>query len=269
MPYTKEYLRLFETYKQQPKLVSSLSDEQLSVLDKQVLYRKRLKGYLRQLRNDVRQEIARRVSQRLDEKKARELYNKLTYRFHMIEIFWKDIIDGPDGRATGKLKLYQRQFGLCMNDMTVIPTGIYTVNALINSYNKCNHLNTNEHFCSLYTHAASEVIFKALAKGVTFDIPDFAKLLYTNIRTVKTTKLENNLLLSYHIRHAMVDPQTSYEEAGVSPLVFVQPVSTRVKRAWHMVLEDLNVNYENIPLPFTRVLTLDEAKERYPELQNK
>ena len=251
--------RLFKLYTQDPSIVADVSDRTLKTIEK-ALFRKRLKGQRAQFRDDVRNEIANREYQIRVVKKADELENALRVFFCAKEVLWKNIRDGSPGLATKKLKMYGRMIGLAVNDMSNIPTNIWTIDALTNQVRGKGSLNTDEHFYSLYANAGPDMIFEALAKDIKFDI------VYKYNQTVKATVAENNQLGVHHRKHKMIDPEISYDLARVSQLVMFEQKPTLIKLAWHELFRRWERDPE-IKVPFSNVISLEEAAIIRPELE--
>ena len=256
----------YKRYLEDKNYLSDLVEEELEAINKS-LFRKRLKGTEALYRDDVRAELASREYQIRVQKKSRDLLNTLRVIFCAKEALWKNIRDGDPGLATKKLYDYGRMIGLRVNDMSNIPTNIWTTNALLNLVNGKSKLNTDEHFYSLYANAGPDMIFAALEKDIRFDIDDLGFLVYKYNQTIKATCQENNVLGVYHRNNKMIDPETSYREVGVSQLVMFPQKNTLIKDAWHLLFEQWELDPNDIEVPFSNVITLEEAAELHPELK--
>lgn len=259
--------RIYELYKLDPSYVSKLSVLTLETIDKS-LFRRRLKGTEAQYRDDIRAEIANRQHQERIEKKAKDILLDLSVMFCAKEVLWKNIRDGKPGMANRKLKKYGRMIGLAVNDMSNIPTNIWTMSALLNLVNGNTKFNTDEHFYSLYANAGPDMFYDALAKDIDFNIHDLGRLVYKYNQTIKSTVQENNDLGVYHRSHAMVDPQTSYEACSIDQLVLFEQKPTIIKEAWHHLFrEEWYMDPNEIQPPFSNIMTLEEAAILHPELK--
>ena len=258
--------RIYELYKLDPSYVSKLSVLTLETIDKS-LFRKRLKGIEAQYRDDIRSELSKREYQERVKKKANDILLDLSVMFCAKEVLWKNIRDGKPGLATRKLKKYGRMIGLAVNDMSNIPTNIWTMDALLNLADGKINLNTDEHFYSLYANAGPDMFYDALAKDISFDIPDLGRLVYKYNQTLKSTIQENNILGVYHRRNAMIDPQTSYNECGITQLVLFKQKSTIIKDAWRVIFENWEMDPDDIQPPFSNVISLEDAAILRPELE--
>lgn len=256
----------YKKYLEDKNYLSELLVEDLEAINKG-LFRKRLKGTEAEFRDAVRAEIANREYQIRVQKKSRDLLNTLRVIFCAKEALWKNIRDGDPGLATKKLYDYGRMIGLRVNDMSNIPTNIWTTAALLNLVNGKAKLNTDEHFYSLYANAGPDMIFAALEKDIRFDIDDLGFLVYKYNQTIKATCQENNVLGVYHRNNKMIDPETSYREVGVSQLVMFPQKNTLIKDAWHLLFEQWELDPNDIEVPFSNVITLEEAAEMHPELK--
>jgi hypothetical protein len=256
----------YKKYLEDKNYLSGLLVEDLETINKS-LFRKRLKGTEAQFRDDVRAELTNREYQIRVQKKSRDLLNTLRVIFCAKEALWKNIRDGDPGLATKKLYDYGRMIGLRVNDMSNIPTNIWTTAALLNLVNGKAKLNTDEHFYSLYANAGPDMIFAALEKDIRFDIDDLGFLVYKYNQTIKATCQENNVLGVYHRNNKMIDPETSYREVGVSQLVMFPQKNTLIKDAWHLLFEQWELDPNDIEVPFSNVITLEKAAEMHPELK--
>lgn len=260
------HLNLFRYYLLTGELEQGCSNSEIEDVLKKILFMKRPSDSIRRFRDLCKSELDRRSVYALDVKKKEEIQRKLGHAYHLMEIMWKDIENTRDGRKTSKFEFYQRIIGLVVNDLPQIKTGLYSVNALMNKLSNKDNLNTDEHFYSLYANASAEMILTGLEMRLNFNIDDFARMVYSFNQTVRTTVKENMLLANYHREHTMISPQESYDAVGVSELIIVEKTSTRVQRAYELLLNELEVDYSDLKPPF-RTITLEEAFEKYPELK--
>lgn len=246
------------------QLASALNDTQLNQANDS-LYRKQLKGNMKLFRNALRDEIVYRAYRKRVELRALQLRYDLGDWFDIKEALWKMLRDSKH-RQNKKLPKVGRIMGQIQYDFSPLSTNLFSVDAVLNIVRNRTKLNTDEHCYSLHANAGPEGFYLALEKDIKFDIPDLAKMIYKNIQTVKTTVNENILLSVYHRSNKMVNPQVSYTEVGISPLVHIPHKNSFMKDAWINALEYYEVDHTEICHPFTSVLTLDQAIELYPEI---
>jgi len=264
-------LDIIEAYQDRPDIISHLKNVDLAAVKKELHNKRNLPEYKFNCRMACQEEIEQRKAlKRKHEtarKKATEIHERLSYQFTVFEGYWKSIENGPSNRREGKIKDNRRAIGQRLYDFTAIPTNLWSVQALINNRNKQENLNVEEHFYSLHANAGQRMLREALAKGIKYDINDYARAVYTYIHIVKTTASENNQLGVYHKPNEMIDPQTSYTACGITPLIYVPKPPTSIQLAWQYLLEELSVDFSKITHPFTNVITVEQAEEWYPTLK--
>ena len=269
--FKQHWIDLFIYYEEDPTMVSRLTFDELEAIVGRILFNKRnLSDSVKQFRADCQKELERRKANIKKHESAlikKEIIRDiLSYQFTVIEDYWKSIEYGPVDRREGKVKDNRRSIGQRMYDHAKLHTGLWSPQALINYKNGKGHLNTEEHFYSLSATAGRLILQEALAKGIRWDIHDLAKAVYTYTHVNWTTKEENAKLGHYHRKNIMISPEESYKACGVEPLIYV-PISPSIMLlGWQYLLKDLRVDYSKITHPFTNVISLKTAEERYPKI---
>ena len=217
-----------------------------------------------------REEIARRD--------VVKLQNALGRLFDLVGDSWKRIDrlhDKEPQNVAKEIKAAGRVVGLSVNDLPVVQTQMYTIEALRNiiKYKSANHNKAkicDEHFWSLYTFGGPEIIRMALAHQINWNIAHLVQDVYGYNQTAKTTKEENLRLSEYHKTNDLETPQVSYTAAEVSPLVYCpKPMESKVMMMWRFMHGLVELDYVRSPhKPFDDCLMLDEAIEAYPDLKN-
>ena len=217
-----------------------------------------------------REEIARR-----DVVKLQDALGRL---FDIVDDSWKRIDrlhDKEPQNVAKEIKAAGRIVGLSVNDLPVVQTQMYTIEALRNiiKYKSANHNKAkicDEHFWSLYTYGGPEIVRMALAQQINWNIAHLVQDVYGYNQTAKTTKDENLRLSEYHKTNDLETPQVSYTAAEVSPLVYCpKPMESKVMMMWRFMHGIVDLNYVRSPhKPFEVCYMLDEAIEAYPDLKN-
>lgn len=244
--------------------LSSLSDIQLNEVNDS-LFRKHLNGDMKLFRSAIRDEIAAREYKIRIDLRALQLRYDLGDWFDIHKALWMMLRDSKH-RQNKKLPKVGRIMGQIQYDFSPLATNLFSADAALNIVRGQPELNTDEHCYSLSANAGPEGFLLALKKDLTFNISDLAKMIYKNIQTVKTTIKENLLLSVYHRNNNMIDPQISYTEVDIPPLIHIPQKNTFMKDTWICALEHYEVDHTKIRHPFTTVLTLDEAIKLYPKL---
>jgi len=151
---------------------------------------------------------------------------------------------------------------------------LYSINALksICKHRTADHAGAmivDEHFWSLYTYAGPRILELALEHDLKWDIDHLTEAAFGFNQTAKTTVKENNQLSTYHKNNDLINPQTSYDAAGVSELVYCpRLMEEEVMMKWRFMHDIVGLDYEKTPhKPFRTILTLDEAIEKYPDIK--
>ena len=266
------WLEYFDYYENDPTMVSRLSLEELETIVGRILFNKRnLLPHIKQMRVDCQKELEHRranIKKRESAQVKKEvLYDRISIQYDVVEKYWKSIENGPEHRRDLKVKDYRRSIGQRMYDHPKLHTGYWSSQAYINFCNGKHHLNTEEHYYSLHATAGRRILQEALAKGIKYNIHDFARAVYAYTHVNWTTKEENIVLGKYHGANEMVSPEDSYKACGIGPLIYIPNEPTVMALAWRYLLEDLGVDYRKITPPFTNVISLKTAEEWYPDIK--
>lgn len=279
---------IFEEYKTGTP-VEKIDDESLDAITG-ILHKRLIKDdALYQFREEVRRELNRRraVERRIARIRSAmvpTLHNKLVCAYDITNFLHLKLIEkmkrgDPQEDIEDYLRDAGRTVGSKLYDLPSIQTGLYSVDALRNiqrvkTPKDKRAKNTNEHFFSLYANAGPFILRKAIMKtleddDVSYTFKLFVRMVSRLNQTIKTTTDENNRLQKFHSFNTMIGVQHSYENASVSPLVDCGiNEQSEIYLKWLYMCET-----QGLPLKidagkhFKRILSLDEAIEKYPELE--
>ena len=270
-------LTIFDKYQNDPSIVNTIELPTIQHIHDILRGKHLIDGSVKQLRTDCATRLDTLSKLERREVSARNDLDKLRMSLGRLYDLVTDAVKRIDGRKHDinvELRAVGRVVGLAVNDLPVVQTQMFTVDAIRNiiAANSTIHYNAkicDEHFWSLYTYGGPKIVELAMKNKRNLNFAKFLQAVYGYNQTAKTTKDENYRLAEYHKTHDLITPQVSYSAVGVSPLVYCpKQLESKVMMMWRFMHEEHGLDYIRSPhKPFDHCLTFDQAVELYPDLE--